>query len=572
MVSFSVFENGAPATKWPLGVAHLIGPDEVPTQGEVRFDPATGLVTCEKPASDAAGLVVQFPVSFSGTPLGLLTLRTSLLPDRSDPYLLSLELARHRIMLVLNKLEDWGLFDLPADNPIISQLEAARGEFTRALVSMCHRDCSTGTPRPDPASLVDADLHARAALGLALDASEKLAGLHAAEELRGRLDGSTFVRAQERAEAAMSADRLLPDGAVKDPDGGGVILPGAPQIGCAINPATFSPELARVVGGCCDFVSMPMRWVEMEPTEGKYAFGRTDKWIEWAIRTAKLPVHAGPLICFSELCVPEWLYIWEHDYETLRELVYEHIKTIVTRYRKTITRWTVCSGLHMNESFALNLERMMDLTRMCALLVKKLHPAGKVQIEIDRPWGEYFAANKRSMPPKLYGEMIQQAGIAIDAYALKIQMGQPAPGRSTRDMAVLSDLLDRYAELEKPLAVTAIGVPSQPIPAGAGPPRGRDGPPPPPLEAGHWHTPWSPETQSRWLTQALMIAAGKPYISSVCWQELYDPPASLTGPGNGADMPFGGLISESGMLKPAVQALGELRATLRGRAPAPPGR
>ena len=55
--------------------------------------------------------------------------------------------------------------------------------------------------------------------------------------------------------------------------------------------------------------------------------------------------------------------------------------------------------------------------------------------------------------------MIPQAGIAIDALALRIQMGQPDRGRTTRDLMALSDLLDRYATLDKPIAVTAAGVP-----------------------------------------------------------------------------------------------------------------
>jgi hypothetical protein len=88
------------------------------------------------------------------------------------------------------------------------------------------------------------------------------------------------------------------------------------------------------------------------------------------------------------------------------------------------------------------------------------------------------------------------------------------------------------------------------------------------MEAGTWHTPWSPETQSRWLTQALAIVASKPYISSVCWQELYDVPATAGGSaGPGPDMPFGGLITDTGTLKPAAQALAELRAAVKGRAP-----
>jgi tripartite-type tricarboxylate transporter receptor subunit TctC len=41
---------------------------------------------------------------------------------------------------------------------------------------------------------------------------------------------------------------------------------------------------------------MPMRWIDMEPAEGKYDFSATDRWIEWAVRAAKLPVVGGPLI------------------------------------------------------------------------------------------------------------------------------------------------------------------------------------------------------------------------------------------------------------------------------------
>jgi hypothetical protein len=556
MLSFAVFDQSGPATEWPLGAAYLLGPDEIPAHGDIRFE--GGVIVCDKPTTDAAALSIQFPVILNGVPLGQLTLRTSLLPDRAEPYLLSLELARHRIMLVLNKLEDWGLFDLPGDDPVIAQLERARAEFTAALVALCHRDRSGPTPKPDPASILEADAAARRALALALDASERLAALNASRQLRARLDGSLYRAAERRAEES-SPDRVLPENAVKNPDGVGVVLPQPAHLGCLVDPSNFTPELARIVQSTCDFVSMPMRWLDMEPTEGKYAFQKTDKWIEWAVRTAKLPVHAGPLICFSEICVPEWLYIWEHDYETLRELVYEHIKTLVTRYRRTITRWTVCSGLHVNESFALNLEKMMDLTRMCALLVKKLHPAAKVQIEIDRPWGEYFARNKRSMPPKMYAEMIIQAGIAIDAFALKLQMGQPHLSRTARDLAQFSDLLDRYAELDKPLTITAIGAPSQAItaaPPGRTPSKDAQAP----VSPGTWHLPWSADTQSRWLTQFLGVAAGKPYISSICWQELFDRP--------GADMPHGGLLSEAGQPKAATTALAELRALLRQR-PAP---
>jgi hypothetical protein len=557
MLSFAVYDKQGAARDVAIANAYLFGNDEVPIQADIRFE--DGVIRCEKPSADAAGLSLQVRVEnpFGGGDLGLVMLRTCLLPDRDEPYLLSLELARHRIMLVLNKLEEWALFDLPADHPVLVQLDQAREQFTAAMVALCHRDRSGATPGPDPVSVLEANAAATKALGLSLDASERLSLLHAEAELTGRLDGSTYAEAQDRADS-ITADRVMPDNAAKNPDAVGVVLPNPPLIGCSVSPAMFSEGLARAVYASCDFVSMPMRWIDMEPTEGKYSFAKTDKWIEWAVRTAKLPVMAGPLIDFREICVPEWLYIWEHDYETLRELVYEHIKTIVTRYRRTVARWTVCSGLHVNESFALSVEKMMDLTRMCALLVKKLHPAAKVQLEISRPWGEYFARNRKSMPPRMYAEMISQAGIALDAYGIRIQMGQPAPGRITRDLASISDLLDQYAGLDKPLAVTAVGVPSQviaPPPARAG-----DGPStaaPPPPEPGFWRAPWSPETQARWLTQALSVIVGKPYVHSVCWQDLCDSPQ--------ADMPGGGLLTESGAAKPAAVALTDLRRAVQAK-------
>ncbi len=485
MLSFSVHDRKG--QDWSVSQAYLFGPDEVPVPADVRLE--NGIIRCEKPSVESAGLALQARVELpGGETLGLLMLRTCLLPDREEPYLLTLELARHRIMLVLNKLEEWALFDLPADHPVLAQLDKAREEFTSAMVALCHRTTTNGVSAPDPESVRQADVAAGRALALSLDASERLALLHAEQQLAGRLDGSIFTDAQDRADS-ITADRVLPEGAAKSPDAAGIVLPGEPLVGCSIDPLNFSEPLAKAAAGMCDFVSMPMRWVDMEPTEGKYAFAKTDKWIEWAVRTAKLPVVAGPLIDFREACTPEWLYIWEHDYETLRELVYEHIKTIVTRYRRTVTRWTVCSGLHVNEAFALSVEKMMDLTRMCALLVKKLHPAAKVQLEVAQPWGEYFAKNKRSMPPRMYADMVTQAGIVVDAFALRVQMGQPAPGRAARDLMAIADLLDRYAELDKPIAVTAVGVPSQLVP----PPKPEDGAPPPTepsaIEGGFWRAP-----------------------------------------------------------------------------------
>ncbi len=240
-------------------------------------------------------------------------------------------------------------------------------------------------------------------------------------------------------------------------------------------------------------------------------------------------------------------------YETLRDLVAEHIQAVVTRYRRTVHRWTVASGLHVNTNFKISFEQIMDLTRLCVLLVRKLQPTAKVQVEIQQPWGEYHALNRRSIPPQLYAEAVLQAGIPIDAIALRLQMGDAKPGYATRDLLALSSLLDRYAALEKPIVVSSLGAPSVMIPPTPYLPRaGADAEDP--YEPGFWHAPWSENQQAEWLLHAAAICASKPFVHSVCWHELADAAG-----GTPAEMAGAGLVSANGQPKPALGRMAQLR-------------
>ncbi len=550
MHSFAVFDDVGPATAWPLRHANITGPDDIAVHGEVSF--RDGLIVCEKRSQDAAGLSVQFevrdpdePADSADSTLGTVTLRTTLLPARDRPYLLSLELARARLMLILNKLEDWALFDLAPDHPVMVEFEAARCSFTEAVVAV-------GGEGLTPA----ADKLARRALWKALACSDRLVTAQSELQLKRRMSGelheaasrvTTPSNALTDHEAMMSRNALI--GNV------GVVLPSPPLIGMSIAPQQFSQSLTSLVQESTDFICMPMRWMEMEPTEGRYVFATTDRWIEWAVRHAKLPIVGGPIIDFRPQAVPEWLYIWEHDYETLRELVHEHVKQLVTRYRRTVQTWTVVSGLHVNKNFSLSFEQVLDLTRLCVMLVRKLQPSARVQIEIDQPWGEYAGSNQRSIPPALYAEMINQAGLNIDLLSLRVEMGQPEVGRATHDPLDFSAMLDRFAALERPINISAISAPSAPPDADA---LGMDGQ----LDPGYWRRPWGPESQADWMLQMLRVAASKPYIHSVCWSDLYDCDGQ---PGN---VPIG-LIDQQGQAKPGLRRFAEIRRAIHERAPMP---
>lgn len=547
MLAFVVTDRLAPRMPGPLPGASIVGPDGVPVTGSASAEP--GLVRCEKTNSEAAALSLQVTLDAKALasigpcllpdgsvlrPLGELVLQTCLLPERDRPYLLSLELARHRLMLILNKLEEWRAFESPPDDPVMPIVDRAREAFTEALVAL-----PFGQPPTD-----EADRLALRALWIAIEASERLAIAQAER------DFGAPARAEMHTRAADDAGAGQP---VLHPTRPGLVLPNPPSLGCAISPLVFNDQAKALAQRCADFITMPMRWVEMEPAEGEYAFARTDRWIEWAVRTAKVPVVAGPVVDFRPHAVPEWLYIWENDYETLRELVYEHMKAVVTRYRRTISRWTVCSGLHANRNFGFTFEQMIDLTRICVLVVRKLHPKARVQVEIVEPWGEHHSADRRSLPPTLYAEMLAQAGIQFDTLGLRVQMGVPAPGLATRDLMAFSALLDQYAALDRPIALTAMGAPGATVDLTDEENAGRSG--------GFWRTPWSAQAQADWASAFLSVALAKPYVQSVCWQDLIDPPSS-------GEMPRGGLADSTPTARPVLERLAALRqALVRGEMP-----
>jgi hypothetical protein len=457
MLRFIAPHNLNPIAQRVLPGAYLIGPDSVPIAGEVIVEDE--VIRCEKGTREAAAIALQIDLDAHRLellghntpivddivlrPLGVLTLQTCLLPDREDPYVLALELARHRIMLCLTKLEEWQVFELPEDSIELRLLDAARAIFTQALVRSSNKDDIEETSR---LGLI--------ALWIAIEASERLALTQGRDDLGARQDGSLYASI---AEDGASAKRPMP---VLHPGRGGVVLPTRPAMGVSVSPSVLNDQTKAAIRDVADFVSVPMRWIELEPIEGEYAYTPTDKWIEWAIRTAKIPVVAGPVVDFRPHCVPEWLYIWENDYDTLRDLVYEHMKAVVTRYRRTVSRWTVCSGLHCGDHFKLDFQQMIDLTRICVLVVRKLHPRAKVQVEIVQPWGGYHTSDRRSLPPLLYAEMLTQSGIPIDAFSLRVQMGSFRPGQDTRDLMAFSSMLDQYAMLDRPLSISGLGCPS----------------------------------------------------------------------------------------------------------------
>ncbi|MFP4353894.1 MAG: endo-1,4-beta-xylanase [Phycisphaerae bacterium] len=495
MLRFKVYQNGQPAQDMDLDGAFVFGQDQIPVRADLTF--SGGEITCIKRTPGACGLAV---LSDAG-PSGRFLLYTTRLPERKQPYLLNLELVRGQLGRLAQKFEDWGLFDYPSAADLIDEFNQTKKLFIQALQA------------PDEAESWNV---AEQALAEAITLGEKVALFHA-EILLQRRRGVNPA-----------------------------------QFGCRIDLFSSTQEYYNRLRESMDFVSIPVPWKHTEPKENNYQYSQIDSWINWAAR-ARRPVHAGPLLSFEPDQVPDWLYIWEHDYEALRDLIYEHIQRVVKRYERQVRVWNVVSGLHAFNNFNLTFDQLMELTRMSCLLVKKLAPRAQVMIDLALPWGEYYARNQRTIPPLLYADMAVQSGVKFDAFGLKVFMGVPVDGYFVRDLLQISSLLDEFVGLSKSMHVTACQVPAEII---------RDewdhwsGQHEVTL-AGQWHAPWSARLQAEWLQAFSRVAISKPYLETICWQDLADY--------EGHFIPHGGLCKNNLEPKLSFRELRNFRAFMASK-------
>jgi GH35 family endo-1,4-beta-xylanase len=345
---------------------------------------------------------------------GRLMLQTSILPQRSKPYILPLELARHRIKSFLDLSENWSLFHLSDDNPAVQRWEESRLIFTKALVCLDEEKAN--------------DL-ARKALEIAIDASERLTMVHA----------QVLLHRRYATKAASSS-----------------------TLGINIGSSRFDEPLRNLVNQNADLVTIPMSWSEIEPEEGTHEWGAIDRWVKWA-RKHKKHIVAGPLLDFTKKdAIPSWVKEVEHDYSLFRDKCYDHLERVIQRYGVAVSFWNVVSGININRYVQLSLADMVDLIRTARLLVKQGRKDARVMVELCEPFSEFVSTTPDSCNAGVFLSRLSQEGVALDALGVQLLVGG-SKGRATRDLMLLSAKLDEFLHVDFPLIISALGAPSKTI-------------------------------------------------------------------------------------------------------------
>ena len=459
---FQVFKNSKLVDKFTLCGAYLFGSDGIPVrQTQITFK--DGIITCNKPNLETGGLALLWPIDGFGKAL----LPTTCLPERTGLYNLNVEIARAKLMQIINKREDWSFFDNVEGLVDIS--DKARDLLVRAVQNI--------SDAPLASKLADESLKK------AMVYSERLATKHANSLFEARAKNHGFSRG---------------------------------CLGCRVEPEQISnvkyvEKLLELFG----FVTVPMNWAQIESYRGSYDFSAIDACIN-VLSNKKLAICAGPLLCFSKKYLPRWLLHSRVSFEKIREAAYQLVSRTVARYSGIVHAWRVISGLNAFNHFEFTFEQILEMTRAANMAVKQRSDRSVRIIEITNPWGEYYATTPNTIPPLVYVDMVVQSGINFDAFGLQMRFGKNQAGMHVRDMMQISAVLDYFGSVSKPLYVTDVEVPCE---KGAGMHDGDT--------AGIWHQEWDQWRQGQWLEQFYRIALSKPFVDTVTYSNLIDTKDSI---------------------------------------------
>ena len=455
-MKFLVYNKGKINKNFDLLGAYVFGNDGIAIRRvEINFE--DGIIECKKPHQSTSGLAILWPVEG----FGKVILPTTCLPEREQPYILNVEIARAKLMQIINKCEDWSIFSSPV---VLAQLlKQAQELFISAIQNI------SNTARAS--HLADESLKA------SMDFSEKLAVRQAVTSFNAKSSSHGFSRG---------------------------------CLGCQvdfehINEPAYIEKLMELFG----FAMLPVKWSLLEPQKGNYDFSLIDESIN-ALSKKKLAISAGPLLCFSQDSLPDWLLSdRKADFEKIRESAYQFVVTMLNRYSDRIRSWVVISGLNMYNHFRFNFEQVLEMTRAATMAVKSVSNRVLKIIEISDPWGEYYSQLENAIPPLVYIDMIMQSGISFDAFGFQIKFGKNESGMRLRDLMSVSANLDKLSFLGKALYITGVEVPSS-------------------LDSeqsefsGMWHGRWDEELQGQWIEQFYKIALSKPVVDCVVYSHLTD--------------------------------------------------
>ena len=370
--------------------AYMAGLDGVPWRCQTTL--AGDCLVLSREVDESGNFYIPWTVNGYGE----LILATGSLMERGRPYQLGIELARGTINRIRNQLAAWQFAGLEVSDEIQQATGAAVSLLSKAVTKSIR-----------PASALE---RADEATRSALHAIDLLVSQYTQQAIQ--------LRHQQLAKLQTVFGVNLGRGPVSENRSNDLL-------------AAFNSAVVPIV------------WSDVEATAGEFVWCHYDQQIDWCYRRA-MRVIGGPLISLDAGGLPDWLALWEDDFEGLQSYTLQYVDAVIKRFHGKVALWNCAARMNSVTAIPMTEELRLRLTARVIEHVRKLEERTPVIVTFDQPWGEYVARTSLELTPLHFADTLARADLGLSGFGLEINLGYWPGGTGARDLLEISRQLDRW--------------------------------------------------------------------------------------------------------------------------------
>jgi hypothetical protein len=283
----------------------------------------------------------------------------------------------------------------------------------------------------------------------------------------------------------------------------------------------------------------------LQPAADTIDGAKVDRQLAWC-RQHGLRVFAGPLVQLDGLCLPDWVYRWNQDYEAFEDAAMRYVQLVVEHFDNCVDIWLCAGRLNVAGALDFTEEQRLRLAVATIEAVRHASPRTPVVISFDQPWAEYLAAEDYDLSPLHFADALVRAELGVAGVALELNLGYWPGGTMPRDLLAIIRHIDRWSLLGIPLIVY-LTMPSsvEDDPRAVGEAR---------IVLGNGTTSGAAAMGQTMAHHLIPLLLSKSSLHGIVWNQLSD--------GEPHEFPNSGLFDGDGIAKPILPALAAIRKEL----------
>ncbi len=130
--------------------------------------------------------------------------------------------------------------------------------------------------------------------------------------------------------------------------------------------------------------------------------------------------------------LPDWVYIWEDDFESLLSAAGQFIEAAVKRYRGKVDLWHCAAKANTSQALKFSDEERLRLVAWIVCRVRQLDPEHPLHGRHRPALGEYLGRRATDLSPLQFADALVRARIELRAILLDMNFGLLLPAARCR--------------------------------------------------------------------------------------------------------------------------------------------